>query len=256
MQVYGDLRIVSARPTAADEAVVPHALYGSVDPGRRYSVGDWLRDLDHLDAPRPWILTGGTGLYFNALERGLAAIPAVPADVRDDIEARIAAAGPASVHADLARLDAEGAARLDPADAQRVARSLGVLVATGRPIRDWQARKPSRPTRGAVVRVVLEPPRPLLRERMAERFHGMMGEGAVEEVRALLARDLDPALPAMKAIGVREIAEMLRGGTTEADAVERAIIATRQYAKRQSTWFRNQFGPEWLRIASAEEIEG
>ena len=253
MQLYDGLRIVTARPSEADETSVRHALYGTVDPARRFSVGDWLRSLDALDAPRPWIVTGGTGLYFSALERGLADVPPVPEGVRVKLEARLAAEGAAALHAALAIADPQGAASLDSADGQRIVRALGVLETTGRPLRDWQGQG------GRTVearRIVLEPPRPALRERIARRFETMMGEGAVEEVRALLARDLDPSLPAMKAIGVREIAAMLRGLTTEAEAVERAVIATRQYAKRQSTWFRNQFGPAWRRVESANEIDG
>ena len=253
MQVYEGLRIVTARPDGADEARVPHALYGAVDPSRRFSVGDWLRSLDALDAPRPWIVTGGTGLYFSALERGLADVPAVPGDVRGALEARLAAEGAPALHLELAAVDPVGAGRLDPADGQRVARALGVLKATGRPLREWHD---GRERAVDAHRIVLEPPRPALRERIARRFEAMMGEGAVEEVHALLARDLDPSLPAMKAIGVREIAAMLRGELTKSEATSRAIAATRQYAKRQSTWFRNQFSPDWRRIASADEIGG
>lgn len=257
MQLYRDLRVLTARPSAADEAAVPHALYGTLDAATRHSVGDWTRSLDRLDAPRPWIVTGGTGLYFNALERGLADVPEVPDDVRARLEAQLAGEGAPALHAALARADPEGATALKPTDGQRVARALGVIKATGRPLRDWQCRRADVQSNPLdVERIVLEPPRPVLRERIAERFSAMMEEGAVEEVRALLARDLDPTLPAMKAIGVREVAAMLRGETTEAEAVERAIIATRQYAKRQSTWFRNQFGQTWRRIEHADELGG
>ena len=253
MQLYRDLRILTARPSEADETAVPHALYGSVDPARRYSVGKWLRDLDRLDAPRPWIVTGGTGLYFNALEQGLADVPEVPWQLREEIEQRTAKLGAPAMHADLMELDSEGAVALDPNDGQRIGRALGVCLVTGKPMREFVTA----PRGGeGVVRIVLEPARPVLRERIAGRFRRMMGEGAVEEVRDLLARDLDPTLPAMKAIGVREIGAMLRGEMTEAEAIERAIIATRQYAKRQSTWFRNQFGPKWRRIAHADELDG
>ena len=253
MQVYAGLRVVTARPSGADEARVPHALYGAVDPARRFSVGDWLRALDGLDAPRPWIVTGGTGLYFSALERGLADVPPVPDEVRGRLEARLAGEGAPALHATLAALDPEGGAALDPADGQRIARALGVLEATGRPLRAWHGGG-AHPVKAH--RIVLEPPRALSRERIAARFHAMMEGGAVAEVRALLARSLDPTLPAMKAIGVREIAAMLGGHMTRDEATERAITATRQYAKRQSTWFRNQFGSEWHRIAGTDEIDG
>ena len=253
MQVYDGLRVLTAQPSEADEAAVPHALYGSVDRARRYSVGEWLRDLDALDAPRPWIITGGTGLCFNALERGLADVPEVPWQLREEIEQRTARLGAPAMYADLMDLDPEGAAALDPNDGQRIGRALGVFLVTGKPLRAFVTT----PRDGeGIVRIVLEPPRPVLRERIATRFEAMVGEGAVEEVRDLLARDLDPSLPAMKAIGVREIARYLRGETSKSDAIERAVIATRQYAKRQSTWFRNQFGPEWRRIGAPDELNG
>lgn len=258
MQVYGVLRVLTARPSPAEEADRPHHLYGHVPPSEAYSTGRWLREAadlaaDAADSGRRLVFVGGTGLYFRALTGGLSEVPPVPAHIREGWRARLAAEGAAVLHALLATRDAEAAARIGPADGQRIVRALEVLEATGRPIGHWQARRgPSLIDRATARCLVICPDRTLLRRRIDDRFDAMVAAGALDEVRALLALDLDPALPAMKAIGVPELAAHLRGTTTLDAALERAKAATRQYAKRQETWFRHQLGPDWQRIGSGE----
>jgi tRNA dimethylallyltransferase len=251
MQVYGVLNLLTARPQAADFAAAPHHLYGHVSPATRYSTGDWLRDVGSLlaskalDGRRP-VFVGGTGLYFRALLGGLSKMPDIPDDVRERWRGRLADEGAAALHRVLSERDRDTAERLKPADGQRIVRALEVLDVSGRSIAAWQADKgtPLVDPRTA-ERIVLSPDRSELARRISARFDRMMREGAVEEVRDLLAMHLSPSLPAMKAIGVREIAAMLEGAISAEEAAERAKAATRQYAKRQLTWFRNQFGPEW-----------
>ena len=253
MQVYADLRVLTARPGADDEASVPHALYGHVDGGRRHSTGTWLREVIALAATRrPLVIVGGTGLYFRALERGIADIPPVPIALSNDWRGRSLTDD--ERHRLLSERDPELAARLDPSDAQRVLRGIEVFEATGRPLSEWQ-RGAAGPALGgwAVHRLVLEPPRDALRARIAERLGAMIELGAADEVAGLLARDLDPSLPVMKAIGVRELGAVVAGEASVGEAVERIVVSTRQYAKRQSTWFRNQMGPDWARHAEAGE---
>ena len=248
MQVYDVLRVLTARPSGAEMGGVPHLLYGAVPPSVRFSTGEWARAAAAVIAEhhgRPLIFAGGTGLYFEALTRGLAGVPEVPeAAVREAEE-------------ELKGLDREGRRRLlearDPAtaaqlqahDPQRVARALAVLKTTGRPLASFRSEVPPGLLDGyALERIVLNPTRELLRERIAGRFEAMLEQGAVEEVEALMARGLDPGLPAMKAIGVREIADWLAGRATREEAVARAVTATRQYAKRQRTWFRGRMS-DW-----------
>lgn len=256
MQVYRDLRILTARPDAADEARVPHALFGTVDAAEPHSVALWLDDAAAALAAaratgrRP-IVVGGTGLYLAALTEGLSPIPPVPAGIRQAWRARQAEASPQALHAELARRDPEMAARLRPSDPQRVIRALEVIDATGRSLADWQ-RERSAPliAPGEAVRIVLAPPRAALREAIAIRFERMMEEGAVEEAARLAARGLDPALPAMKAIGVRPLAAHAAGELDRSEAVARAVTESRQYAKRQETWFRHRFR-DWPRAENA-----
>lgn len=264
MQVYGVLDILTARPSAADMAVAPHHLYGHVPPDRAHSTGAWLREAAMLAARAgreggPLIFTGGTGLYFEALTGGLSDMPDVPAPIREAWRARLAGEGPEALHAVLREKDAESAARIGPSDGQRLVRALEVIEYGGRPLGYWR-RKPGRPLIDAArARLILiEPDRALLRNRIDARFEAMVSAGALEEVRALLSLGLDPALPAMKAIGVRELAAVLEGRIGIAAALDRAKAATRQYAKRQMTWFRNRFGPEWRKLgigASLEKID-
>jgi len=249
MQVYDVLRVVTARPDAADEAAAEHRLYGFVPPSERFSTGAWTSAVEKLiqvSAPdRPLIFVGGTGLYFEALTNGFAQVPAVPAEIVAEVEKEIQVLDAEGRAALILARDPEMAARLQAADPQRVVRALAVLKATGRSLAQFQDEA-QQGLLGAfeIERIVLNPEREALRQRIARRFEAMFSNGAVEEVEALLALDLDPALPAMKAIGVREIADVLEGWMAEEEAVERAIIATRQYAKRQRTWFRNRMG-DW-----------
>lgn len=255
MQVYDALRIVTARPGRAEEARAPHRLYGHVPAEIRYSVGAWLRDAgDALAEAKASgalaIVVGGTGLYFRALTEGLAAIPPTPPAIRRRLAERHAAEGMPALNDELRRRDPETAAMLRPTDTQRTLRALEVLETTGRPIGAWRALQAEPPllAQEEAPRFVLEPPRPLLYTRIGERFDAMVGAGALEEVRALLARNLDPELPVMKAIGVGAFGGVLRGEMDRAHAVARAKMETRRYAKRQTTWFRNQMA-DWPRLS-------
>jgi tRNA dimethylallyltransferase len=254
MQVYDALRVVTARPGPAEEARVPHRLYGHVPAATRYSVGAWLADMEQVlaEADRQGALViavGGTGLYFAGLTQGIATIPAVPANLRRRWAERLKAEGVEALHAHLAARDPESAATIRTADTQRVLRALEVLEATGAGLSAWQTRGGAPPLLppDAAARFVLDTARPLLHARIEARFDRMVGAGAVEEVRALVARGLDPELPAMKAIGVRELSAFLRDEISLEDAIARAKAETRRYAKRQSTWLRNRMG-DWPRL--------
>ncbi len=251
MQVYSVLRVLTARPGPDEAAAAPHLLYGHVHPTRAYSTGEWLRDVEDLIESgtferRSPVFVGGTGLYFKALTEGLSQMPEIPPVIRERWRGRLAQDGPRRVHAVLAERDPDAAAVLRPADGQRIVRALEVLDASGRSILDWQAKRDAPLVDAASARlIVVEPDREWLGRRIEQRFASMVEEGALEEVRALLALDPDPALPAMKAIGVRELREVLEGAATPAQAMDRAATVTRQYAKRQSTWFRNQLDAKW-----------
>jgi tRNA dimethylallyltransferase len=214
-------------------------------------VGSWLADvgkaLQGADAAGALpILVGGTGLYFKALTEGLAPVPPIPAEVGAKWGARLEREGSAALHARLGELDAVAAARIRPGDAQRVVRALQVLDATGRPLREWQEAASSALLPGdAALRLVIQPDRRELNRRVDARLDGMVHAGAVEEVRALLDRRLDPALPAMKAIGVKEFGSFLRDEISLEEAIRQAKTATRRYAKRQMTWLRNQMC-DWI----------
>ena len=261
MQVYGVLGVLTARPSPSEEAERPHHFYGHVPPSTAYSTGQWLREVASLlagasDNGRRFVFVGGTGLYFRALTGGLSEMPPVPAQVRQAWRARLEEEGAGVLHALLSTRDADAAARIGPADGHRIVRALEVLEATGRPIGHWQARRGPSLVDPATARcLVIAPDRALLRQRIDARFDAMVETGAMDEVRALMALGLDPALPAMKAIGVRELADHLLGGSSLAQALERAKAATRQYAKRQETWFRHQLGPDWLRTGSGDQLE-
>jgi tRNA dimethylallyltransferase len=243
MQVYRELRILTARPSPEDEAATPHALYGvrpAAEPG---SVAWWrdaaLAEMDKAqDAGRLPILCGGTGLYFLSLTQGIADIPPPGDRARNEARALLAELGPAKLHARLAQHDPETAARIAPADSQRVARAWEVWAGTGKGLAEWQAQgAPPAPWRFSAV--MLDPPREDLRAAIASRFAAMLAAGALEEARALLALGLDPGLPAMRAHGVPELAAHLRGEITLAEAERRATLVTGQYTKRQATWFRH-----------------
>ena len=267
MQVYRDLRIITARPSADEERRVPHRLYGHVDAAENFSVGRWAEEAAAVLAEarrttRAAILVGGTGLYFNALTRGLAAVPPIPANIREEVRARLASDGVAVLHAELKWRDPAAAARLMPGDRARITRALEVVLATGRSLLDWHdANKPAGldPTRAA--KIFLAPEREELLRRIDARFDAMMASGALDEVRALAARGLDPDLPAMKAHGVPWLIRALNGEITREQASEEAKRDTRQYTKRQATWFRNQLPdfvwvePERALIAIEEQLQ-
>ena len=250
MQVYRDLRVVTARPTAAEEGLAPHCLYGHVDAAQRYSAGAWRIDAAAALAAaardaRPAIVVGGTGLYFETLTKGLAAVPPIAEDVRAAVRARLAAEGASALHAELARQDPVMAERLMPGDCSRVARALEVVLATGRSLADWHREgMPPAVDSAHAIRVFLNRDRVELQHRIETRFAAMLAAGALEEVRALATRGLDPTLPAMKAHGVPWLMRHLRGEITLADAALGAIRDTWRYTKRQATWFRNRM-PNW-----------
>ena len=256
MQVYSVLNLITARPTAVDLARAPHALYGHVHPAVAYSTGAWLRDVSRLVgearfASRRPIFVGGTGLYFRALVEGISHMPAIPNQVRNRWRRRLDESGAQELHRILARDDPEAAVALKPGDGQRIVRALEVLEASGRSILEWQRGDGVPLIDHASARfMVIEPDRQQLVQRIEARFARMLGEGAIDEVKALMALKLDPALPAMKAIGVRELGMAIEGLISPAEAQRLGSIATRQYAKRQSTWFRNQLGPQWQKLTS------
>ncbi len=241
MQVYRELRIITARPTPAEEAAVPHALYGVrgiADPGD----AAWWRGAalaEMAAAAGLPILCGGTGLYFHALTQGIADIPPPDPPARAEARALLAEIGPAALHARLAQVDPATAARLRPADSQRIARAWEVWRGTGRALAAWQSetRLPAAGWRFAAIH--LDPPRDVLRAAITARFAAMLEAGALAEVAAVLALGLDPSLPGMRAHGVPELAAHLRGEITLPEAAGRAIAATARYTKRQATWFRH-----------------
>lgn len=242
MQVYKDLHVLTARPSAEDEQVVPHRLYGVLPAAEKGSVAWWrTQALAAMDeawaAGRLPILCGGTGMYMRALTDGLAEIPDCGEGARTEARALVAEEGAPALHARLAEVDPEMAARLQPVDSQRVSRAWEVWRGTGRSLAWWQAQPglPPAPCRFTALRLL--PPRPELRARIATRFEAMLKQGAVEEVQALLAQKLDPALPVMRAHGVPELAAMLRGEMSGEEAARLAILATGRYTRRQATWF-------------------
>jgi tRNA dimethylallyltransferase len=254
-QLYADLRVLTARPSPADEAAADHALYGVADAAEAWSVGRWSRAVLPLiettvAAGRPVLLVGGTGLYFHALTRGLAEVP------EPGWEARAAAAelfdtrGEAVVRARLQEVDPAAAAAIGPRDRQRLVRALAVVEGTGRSLSAWQAKTQPLLAPGSWRGRVLEPERTGLYAACDARAAAMVEGGALAEVQTLLARNLSPELPAMKAVGVRELAEVVRGDASMAEALPRLQQATRNYAKRQLTWFRNQTA-DWPRIDAA-----
>jgi len=254
-QLYADLRVLTARPSPADEAAADHALYGVADAAEAWSVGRWSRAaLPLIEAAaadqRPVLLVGGTGLYFHALTRGLAEVPEPGPEARGAAAQLFDTSGEAAVRARLQAVDPISAAGIGPRDRQRLVRALAVAEGTGRALSTWQAE--TRPLlapdswRGGV----LEPERTNLYAACDARAAAMMAQGALDEVAALLARGLSPELPAMKAVGVRELAGALRGEISPQDARTQLQRATRNYAKRQLTWFRNQTF-DWPRIGPA-----
>lgn len=251
MQVYRDLHVLSARPDASETARAPHLLYGHVDGAVNYSVGRWRDDaagaLDEvLRQGRLPIVIGGTGLYFKALERGLAEMPAVPDAVREEVRRQAGLMETAALHEHLKQVDPATANRLRPSDRQRLIRALEIYQATGRSLSQWQSEPHSPPLleAGKCLRLFLSPERAELYARIDRRFDLMVQQGAIEEVRALAGRGLDPALPVMRAHGVPGLMRHLAGEIGLAEAIIGAKADTRHYAKRQFTWFRHQM-PGW-----------
>ena len=253
MQVYRDLRIITARPTPEEESRVPHRLYGHADAAVNCSAGHWVNDAATVLAEaraqnRLPIFIGGSGLYFKALTRGLSAVPPVPAEIRDSVRARLEHNGVEALHAELGQRDPASAERLKPRDRTRVARALEVLEATGRSLTDWHrdGSPPLLPP-ASFRAVFLAPDRDVLYARIDARFDAMLETGALEEVANLGARQLDPLLPAMKAHGVPALLRHLKGEITLDQAAEIGRADTRHYAKRQFTWFRHQLPDfEWM----------
>ena len=257
-QVYRDLRVLTARPSPEDERRVPHRLFGHVNGAESCSAARWATEAraaieqTHAAGKLP-VLVGGTGLYLRTLLDGIAPVPEIDPAIRAEVRALPVA----EAHAALATLDPPAATRLARADTTRVARALEVVRSTGRPLARWQAAKTGGiGDRVSLAAIILLPDRDWLMARCDARAAAMFGDGARAEVRALLARtDILPAAPIRRAIGVSEIADMLGAKTTEAEALARTCTATRQYAKRQYTWFRNQPPDDWRRITESENID-
>lgn len=262
LQLYRDLRVLSARPSPDDEARVPHHLFGVADAADGWSVGRWLRAATNVLSDiarrgRPAVVVGGTGLYFRALTQGLAEIPQTPPMAVEAAQQTFDLEGEAATRTALRGLDPAAETRIGAGDRQRLVRALAVARATGRALSEWQADTRPLLAPDAWSGVALQPPREALYARCDARLAAMVEQGAVEEAAALTARGLDPALPAMKAVGLRELAAFAQGAVRLDEALAAARIATRQYAKRQMTWLRNQT-PDWPRIdalAFAEQGE-
>jgi tRNA dimethylallyltransferase len=260
MQVYRDLRVITARPTPDEEARAPHRLYGHVDAAENYSTGRWCRDVGEVLTEtaaqgRVAILVGGTGLYFKALTTGLAAVPPIPDEIRRAVRGRLYSEGVAALRAELVERDPVTAQRLMPNDRSRISRALEVVLATGRSLTDWH-REGMPPLieaeKAAKLFIICE--RSELVRRIETRFAAMLKAGALEEVRALSERHLDPTLPAMKAHGVPWLIRHFNGEISLEQAAEGGIMDTRRYAKRQLTWFRNQM-KDWPWAAADEAFD-
>lgn len=255
IQLYSDLTHLSARPTPAEMAQAPHHLFGVADGAQAWSVGRWLRAAlplieDIRNRGRVPILVGGTGLYFRSLTEGLAEIPIAPPEIRVEAEAAFESLGEAAFRARLGQVDPAAAGRIAPGDRQRLVRAWEVFVFSGHPLSDLQAATTAPLAPDAWRGVVIDLPRQVLYGRCDARLAAMFDAGAPEEVSALVARGLDPALPVMRALGLREIAAWQAGTMSRHDALAAAQQETRRYAKRQATWFRNQT-PDWPRITAA-----
>ncbi len=268
MQVYRDLRVITARPSRAEEERVLHRLYGHVDAGENYSVGRWCRDVGSALAKiagegRIPILVGGTGLYFKALTSGLAAVPPIPADIREQVRGRLQSEGVALLYIELKQRDPKTAQRLMPNDRARICRALEVVLATGRSLSDWHHEgMPALVDAQHAPKIFLTCERKELVRLIEMRFGAMLEAGALDEVRWLAARKLDPLLPAMKAHGVPWLIRHLNGEISRDEAAAGAVMDTRRYAKRQLTWFRNQMkdwpweAPELAQKALEKQLAG
>jgi len=246
MQIYAGLPLLTAQPDPDDRAKIPHMLYEVTDPSEASSAGKWLTlaqaaIADVLAEGRTPILVGGTGLYFDALRGGLAEIPSIPENVRVQVEALYNDWGEEKFRSELAKKDKESALRIARNDRQRLIRAYEVTLYTKRPLSDWQKTGGAKQNFADAEIHLLLPPRDQLYAACDKRFLSMIEQGAIEEVKNLVARHLSPALPAMKILGVREITSYLRGETKLDEAISKAQQMTRNYAKRQMTWFRNRW---------------
>ncbi len=258
MQVYRDLRIITARPLFDEEAVAPHRLYGTIDAALNFSAGAWVAEAAKVlaearAANRLPIFVGGSGLYFKALTRGLSAVPPIATHVRDDVRARLERDGVEALHAQLLLRDPVSAQRLKPRDRARIARALEVVEGTGRSLSDWHREGlPPLLAPGTFSAIFLKVDRDELSARIDARFDAMLGAGALDEVAALAARKLDPLLPAMKAHGVPALIRHFGGEISLEAAADIGKADTRHYAKRQFTWFRHQLPEfEWVKAEDA-----
>ncbi|MGO4386886.1 tRNA (adenosine(37)-N6)-dimethylallyltransferase MiaA [Microvirga sp. 2YAF29] len=259
MQVYRDLRVITARPMPDEEAQAPHRLYGHVDAAVNFSVGRYMTDaiglLNEIEGKRLPIFVGGTGLYFKALTDGLSDMPAVPDEIREDIRRESEGLETPELHRLLEERDPETARTLRPSDRLRIQRALEIFAATGQPLVSFHGSRQPGPLNGKrLIKLFLSPERDELRRRIDNRFLSMMEQGALDEVRALGERNLDPMLPAMRAHGVPGLLGYLRGEISLDEAVVKGQGDTRRYAKRQFTWFRHQL-PDWEWVAPEKGYE-
>ena len=262
MQIYDGLRIITARPSLSEEAQCEHRMFGTVSPDQAYSVAKWLKDakanLDEiLSSNRKVIFVGGTGMYFSAMLDGLSPMPAIEPAIRDKWRAIYDGGGEGDLHEALIKLDPVMAEKLKPLDRQRITRALEVMESTGKSLAEWQNKAAHSALLGDVStrKLVILPERPLLHERINGRFLAMVEAGAVEEVAALLEMNLAENLPVMKAIGVRQLSAYLRDEISLEEAATLAQAASRQYAKRQYTWFRNQFSSDWQEVSPDGDLK-
>ena len=264
MQVYDGLEILSAAPSQKHKAIVPHRLFGIVEPGASFSVAEWHRRasneiFDCRKAGKLPILVGGTGLYFKTLLGGMTAIPEIPAKIREAVRRRLRGQGAEALHRQLAEVDPKSAERIGENDSQRICRSLEVLEATGRSLQDWQQKSQDGvlqgpDERGQVMKLVLDLPRELLYLRINERFLTMIAAGGLKEAGKMRERKAPSDSPAFKALGLRSLIGHLEGRLSLDLAIEEAQKLTRRYAKRQLTWFRNQFADWWWLDGQDQEI--
>ncbi|WP_336279537.1 tRNA (adenosine(37)-N6)-dimethylallyltransferase MiaA [Bartonella sp. CB175] len=258
MQIYDVVNILTARPAKEDTEIVPHYLYGYVNPALHYSVGQWLRDVEKLlntCTSKSLIFVGGTGLYFRALLEGIAEIPHIPDIVREKWRLRLHEEGAESLYRQLLQVDTLLCEKISSKDGHRIIRALEVYEATGKKLSWWQKAKTTPLiAQNCLEKILLIPPRQLLYQRINERFDDMIEKGVLKEVIAMKKLMLSPSLPAMKAIGMNELVAYLDGYKSYEDAIEAVKIQTRRYAKRQMTWFRNQFDDKWMHISSYEEL--
>lgn len=260
MQVYSVLHQLTARPDEHEMDGIDHQLFGHIHPSQAYSVAEWLNEVSDLlgkigASNQTPIFVGGTGLYFKAMLEGLSEVPPIDRDLRRELRDK-SLVDLEALFRELQSLDPVGAAKLEAGDSQRIVRALEVVKSTGKSLTHWQNQKPgpSILSAGDCQKIVLSPPRPLLHERIAFRFDKMVDSGAIEEVKALLELGLDQEMPAMRAIGVSQLQDHIEGKTSLEQAIELSVIATRQYAKRQSTWFRHQFDDSWTHISDPNAL--